>query len=335
MSVVSVSVPEMVRPRQVGSDLPSGVRRPDRAVSLRDVRDLPVQTMGGLGEFDRLMGQMPEITETLDYYINQVLPGLSLDELEKEIEELSNAVEGGTSVGVGEMEDGDRLDAAIEERGERAAAGEGGLGWQGERQEASEEGRKVFGAESRGLTADEAFRQHHAMAGGEPPREGRAHPERVPAPYEPVPPMSKKQKKLNRENIEKIRRGNPISQMAGPDWDAIEQGDYGAGNWWDTVPGMDDLGDALPDDDEPLNPELRSMDSQMLADMMVAQPEQGYFGGLGDAVQGQLGAFQNASTEEKLAIVLTGLAALSASTGVGGPLVPPLLGGSALLNAVG
>ena len=56
LSVVSVSVPEMVRPRTVSQWGPNaqGVRsRPDRSVSLRDVRDLPVQTMGfDFDEFD-------------------------------------------------------------------------------------------------------------------------------------------------------------------------------------------------------------------------------------------------------------------------------------------
>jgi hypothetical protein len=51
----------LARVRQVGPDLPSGVRRPDRSVSLRDVRDLPVQTMGLGEDAERfLRGEMPE-----------------------------------------------------------------------------------------------------------------------------------------------------------------------------------------------------------------------------------------------------------------------------------
>jgi len=255
------------------------------------------------------------------------------------------------------------------------------------------------------------------MAGGEPPREGRAHPERVPAPYEPAPPMSDEEReeatRRYKEEIEKIRRDNPgvfnpearaephpnlggaflgeprvpypgqqrvpldvvgepgstpprrvpypgqqrvpldvvnappgnsrrprfidrpnvLNPMAGPDWEAIEEGDYGAGNWWDTVPGMDDLGDALPDPDEPLNPELRSMDSQMLADMMVAQPEQGYFGGLGDAVQGLTNRVAGMSGMERAALIAALVAAGLITVGSGGMLTPVgvgLAGGAGL-----
>tara|TARA_R110002020_G_scaffold61835_1_gene165983 strand:+ start:161 stop:1213 length:1053 start_codon:yes stop_codon:yes gene_type:complete len=169
----------------------------------------------------------------------------------------------------------------------------------------------------------------HAMAGGEPPREGRAHPERVPAPYEPVPPMSEEQKKINREGAKEARRRlNPNSQMAGPDWEAIEEGDYGAGNWWDTVPGMDDL-DVFED---PYDPDLRSMDSQMLADMMVAQPEQGYFGGLGDAVQGLTNRVAGMSGQERAALIAALVAAGLITVGSGGTLAPA---GAALLGGAG
>ena len=124
----------------------------------------------------------------------------------------------------------------------------------------------------------------------------------------------------------------PLSQMAGPDWEAIEEGDYGAGNWWDTVPGMDDLGDTLPDPDEPLNPELRSMDSQMLADMMVSQPEQGYFGGLGDAVQGLTNQVAGMSGQERAALIAALVAAGLITVGSGGTLAPA---GAALLGGAG
>ena len=55
----------------------------------------------------------------------------------------------------------------------------------------------------------------------------------------------------------------------------------------------------------------------------------------GQQAQGQLSAFQNMSNEQKIAIVLTGLATAAATSGVGSPAVPPLLGGAALLNATG
>ena len=334
---MSVSVPEMVRPRQVGSDLPSGVRRPDRAVSLRDVREQPVQTMG----FDWVY---------TNYGYETTSPGgtkVRITGPHKGNEAGSRggkywSIEAERVRGISEYEptlkDAKEVaetmvplhDEGLEESrlAEEEWAAEAGFDPETGQWEVPEP------QEARGLTADEAFQQHHAMAGGEPPREGRAHPERVPAPYEPVPPMSEEQKKLNRENIEKIRRGNPISQMAGPDWDAIEEGDYGAGNWWDTVPGMDDLGEALPDfDEEDLNPELRSMDSQMLADMMVSQPQQGYFGGLGDAVQGLTNRVAGMSGMERAALISALIAAGLITVGSGGMLTPVgvgLAGGAGL-----
>ena len=328
----------MVRPRQVGPDLPSGVRRPSRAVSLFDFDEFDRMIGEGTSEAERTpwdlvedpatgelvaRGQGPDLSAEIDYSANETLPSMGLPELDRAIEELE-------AIPIDDRTDRGQawLDAAIEERRKRAEA------------------EPAAGEEAAGLTADEAFRQHqattgagamggmNAMAGGEPPREGRAHPERAPAPYEPAAPMSEEQKKINRKGIEDARRRlNPNSQMAGPDWEAIEEGDYGAGNWWDTVPGMDDLGDALPAPDEPLNPELRSMDSQMLADMMVAQPVQGYFGGLGDAVQGLTNRVAGMSGMERAALISALIAAGLITVGSGGMLTPVgvgLAGGAGL-----
>ena len=362
----------MVRPRQVGPDLPSGVRRPDRAVSLGDVRDLPVQTMGfDFDEFDRLISEgtsgaernpwdlvedprtgklverrhlgrsgrgagldwlwdshrdSPEAVraalerDNLQTY-ERLLRGIGNSDLDEEIADLEEWVDHAPADADDWGSEGRegakaRLKQALEEKARRA-------------QQAGGQPAGAAGAEMRGLTADEAFRQHHAMAGGEPPREGRAHPERVPAPYEPVPPMSEEQKKINREGAKEARRRlNPNSQMAGPDWEAIEEGDYGAGNWWDTVPGMDDL-DVFED---PYDPDLRSMDSQMLADMMVAQPEQGYFGGLGDAVQGLTNRVAGMSGQERAALIAALVAAGLITVGSGGTLAPA---GAALAGGAG
>ena len=41
-----------------------------------------------------------------------------------------------------------------------------------------------------------------------------------------------------------------LTQMAGPDWEAIEEGDYGSVPWWDSVPGVEDLPEfEIPDDE--------------------------------------------------------------------------------------
>jgi hypothetical protein len=52
---------------------------------------------------------------------------------------------------------------------------------------------------------------------GEPPRTGRAHPERPPAPYEPVPEISEEQKKINKEAIEKIRKDHNLYEGMDPE----------------------------------------------------------------------------------------------------------------------
>ena len=202
--------------------------------------------------------------------------------------------------------------------------------------------------EARGLTADEAFQQHHAARRidpkqGEFPGMGGWR-EQLEAAREKVAPRPPEEQAAW-ERALRERSGSPrpvvepppipppLSQMAGPDWEAIEEGDYGAGNWWDTVPGMDDLGEALPDfDEEDLNPELRSMDSQMLADMMVSQPEQGYFGGLGDAVQGLADRVAGMSGQERAAMFAALVAAGLITVGSGGTLAPA---GAALLGGAG
>ena len=437
----------MVRPRTVSQWGPNaqGVRsRPDRSVSLRDVRDLPVQTMGfDFDEFDRLISEGTSGAERNPWdLVEDPKTGKLVERSElgrgsggrverltdSELDSESRIQRGARLFRQGRYEEAydvaEEIAEDVRNRGAHGVTAEGvmvdieiqaqhidrleeeDLAEAEVLDEMAQEG--AAGAEMQGLTADEAFRQHHAMAGpgsggpdsvpgwgqgeglpppesdwwrqkdpewlaehwdkkrpwesirdwlertdegemrgmpspgspmhamagGEPPREGRAHPERAPAPYEPAPPMSEEQKKINRKGIEDARRRlNPNSQMAGPDWDAIEEGDYGAGNWWDTVPGVDDLGDTLPDPDEPLNPELRSMDSQMLADMMVAQPEQGYFGGLGDAVQGLTNRVAGMSGMERAALISALIAAGLITVGSGGMLTPVgvgLAGGAGL-----
>ena len=330
----------MVRPRQVGPDLPSGVRRPDRAVSLFDFDEFDRMISEGTSEAERTpwdlvedpatgelveRGQGPDLSAEIDYYANETLPSMGLPELDRAIEE-SEAIPIDDRTDRGQA----WLDAAIEERRKRAEA------------------EPAAGEEAAGLTADEAFQQHHAARRidpkqGEFPGMGGWR-EQLEAAREKVAPRTPEEQAAW-ERALRERSGSPrpvvepppipppLSQMAGPDWEAIEEGDYGAGNWWDTVPGMDDLGDALPDPDEPLNPELRSMDSQMLADMMVAQPEQGYFGGLGDAVQGLTNRVAGMSGQERAALIAALVAAGLITVGSGGMLTPVgvgLAGGAGL-----
>jgi len=132
-----------------------------------------------------------------------------------------------------------------------------------------------------------------AMA-GEPPRTGRAHPERPPAPYEPGPEISEEDRKRGKEEIEKIRK----------------EYDF-------------------------LNPESR-MDASILPEMLAqgtAQESEGYFGGLGNLVESVVEAVPGIDTKTAIMIATAIAAATAAGTGFGGPLVPPILAGGALLSS--
>ena len=336
----------------VGPDLPSGLRRPDRSVSLPSEPPLPpmvdprkaAAATGGAIWFYGGYGNPPQ---------KQVGPN-SWGPAEGEYQKLSDAVQK-TAAEAGEAI-ADTPEAILDWLGKEPTwveiTPDGTVvpvpepdpgAWVPDPDAVPEVVPEVVPPAvggsllMEGLTADEAFRQHqatagagagvmagvNAMASGEPSRLGRVHPERPTAPRVPQPaiPHGPEQVELNRRGIEEARK---------------------------TLNGS-------------RNPELRSMDSQMLTDMMAqqaTQPEQGWLGGalggvggfLGDTLsqmqgnttlpyaqqaQGQLSAFQNMSNEEKIAIVLTGLATAAAASGVGGPAVPPLLGGAALLNATG
>jgi hypothetical protein len=205
---------------------------------------------------------------------------------------------------------------------------------------------------AQGLTADEAFQQHQATAG-------------VGAMAGMSAAVGAGQEALNLgdKTGRRLPRATQVAGQAG-----VERA---KGILEGTVPpppdevvqplGAPPVQDTLFMGGGDRNPELRSMDSQMLADMMAAQvtqPDQGWLGGALGGVggfwedtlsqmqgtttlpyaqqaQAQMSTFQNMSTEQKIAIVLTGLAVAAGTSGVGSPAVPPLLGGAALLNATG
>ena len=101
MSVVSVSVPEMVRPRVVGPNLPSGLRRPDRSVSLPDPRR--AAAMGGAIWFYGGYGNPPQ---------KQIGPN-SWGAAESEYQKLADAVQK-TAAEVGEVVDADNPDEVLD-----------------------------------------------------------------------------------------------------------------------------------------------------------------------------------------------------------------------------
>ena len=358
----------MVRPRTVSEWGPNaqGVRsRPDRSVSLRDVREQPVQTMGlgqggAPGKFGGGYGVHTRISELdgeyrvrlfidgeyqagADYFTDDVAEA---HETAKAMEEDAHLSDKDSDVARDEARD------FVEDAIMRPDLDEVEVP-----EDLVADDARLPVEEMRGLTADEAFQQHHATSGAGAMggmNAARAIEGQQEMPWGPrqealdvhIPEARRilEEAKRRAEEAEAQPRPSgrpvvegppippPLSQMAGPDWEAIEEGDYGAGNWWDTVPGMDDLGDALPDPDEPLNPELRSMDSQMLADMMVAQPEQGYFGGLGDAVQGLTNRVAGMSGQERAALIAALVAAGLITVGSGGTLAPA---GAALLGGAG
>jgi hypothetical protein len=129
---------------------------------------------------------------------------------------------------------------------------------------------------------------------GEPPRTGRAHPERQPAPYEPGPEIPDEDRKRGKEEIEKIRKEHDF-----------------------------------------LNPESR-MDASILPEMLAqgtAQESEGYFGGLGNLVESVVEAVPGIDTKTAIMIATAIAAATAAGTGFGGPLVPPILAGGAVLSS--
>ena len=216
---------------------------------------------------------------------------------------------------------------------------------------------------SQGLTADQAFQQHKAASGysmmgkrpdskqGYFPGFGGANEsieQDIAESKENVRPRTPEEQAAW-EREQKVRNSPrlpvrpppplppPVSQMAGPDY---AEGEYATSNWWDSVPGLDDLPDSGFDEEgvadfDPWDPELRSMDSQMLADMVAAraaQPDEGYFGGMGEAVQGLTARVAEMSGTERAALISALVAAGLLTVGSGGVLAPA---GAALLGGAG
>jgi hypothetical protein len=228
---------------------------------------------------------------------------------------------------------------------------------------------------SSGLTADQAFRQHLAMSGRQDPNQGyfpgfegpneRIDRDRREAKEKVRPRTPEEQAEWERKSRQRGNPQNPppvpppvpppppnrvasplVSQMSGPDWDAIEEGDYGTAPWWDAVPGLDALDDDVFEDpygDEgefnPWDPDARSMDSQMLADLNMRrarQDQQGYFGWAGDAVSSLADTVSGMSNTERAALVAALVAAGVLTVGSGGALAPAAAGlaGAAGLGAL-
>ena len=416
----------MARPRTVSQWGPNaqGVRsRPSRAVSLRDVRDLPVQRMGfNFDEFDRLVSEgtsegernpwdlvedpatgelvergsikrglashpgfnLPEVVATAIEGMGERWDEADWEDMEAvHAEVMGKILESGTP-----MEDPsdlvwDEIEAQstppdVEERewGEDRSVGLS----EGARRLVEQPGAPIREPQgpiitSSGLTADQAFRQHLAMSGRQDPNQGyfpgfegpneRIDRDRREAKEKVRPRTPEEQAEWERRSRQRGAPQSPppvpppvpppppnrgasplVSQMSGPDWDAIEEGDYGAAPWWDAVPGLDALDDDVFEDpygDEgefnPWDPDARSMDSQMLADLNMRrarQDQQGYFGWAGDAVSSLADTVSGMSNTERAALVAALVAAGVLTVGSGGALAPAAAGlvGAAGLGAL-
>ena len=368
----------MARVRRVGPDLPSGVRRPDRAVSLRDVREQPVQTMGlgqggAPGKFGGGYGVHTRISELdgeyrvrlfidgeyqagADYFTDDVAEA---HETAKAMEEDAHLSDKDSDVARDEARD------FVEDAIMRPDLDEVEVP-----EDLVADDARLPVEEMRGLTADEAFRQHLAMSGRADPNQGyfpefegpneRIDRDRREAKENVRPKTPEEQEAWERELRERFaprpepqaapppppppppsnRIASLVSQMSGPDFDAIEEGDYGSTPWWDSVPGLDDIpefDDPYGEEGEfnPWDPDARSMDSQMLADLNMRraqQDQQGYFGGLGDAVSSLTDTVSNMSNTERAGLVAALVAAGIITIGSGGTMAPA---GAALLGGAG
>jgi len=202
-----------------------------------------------------------------------------------------------------------RLEAALAEKARRVEEGVSDEGFIGELAPGMVD-------EARGLTADEAFQQHHAAR--------RINPNQGELPGTGGP----------REQLEETRGKVPRRTLA--EEAAYEEALRKASG--ERSPGPVVVPPPVPppvNQMENRNPELRSMDSQMMMDLMAeraAQPEQGYFGGMGNAVQELTETVRAMSGKEQGMMIAALIAAGLLTAGSGGMLAPA---GAALMGGAG
>ena len=335
-----------------------GVRsRPDRSVSLRDVRDLPVQMMalgqgGAPGKFGGGYGVQTRISESDgEYRVRLFIDG----EYQAGADYFADDIEEATETAKAMEEDAHLSDKTSDVARDEArdfvedAIMRPDLDEVEVPEDLDADDARLPVRESRGLTADEAFQQHMAMSGS-----GQEHlPGMEPEP-DPRPPwaLTDKQRAAGKEWIPKVRKtlagsqapppsseriASPlVSRMSGPNFDAIEEGDYGTTPWWDSVPGLDDI----PEFDDPYGDELEQMDfrgrEQAAWDSAglgsASDPSFNMFGGMGEAVQGLTARVAEMSGTERAALISALVAAGLLTVGSGGVLAPA---GAALLGGAG
>lgn len=295
----------------VGPDLPSGLRRPDRSVSLRDPRKQPAQQMGYSADVRTVISKVPD---TGEYKVRSYVDGLYQGEENDYFTDDREDAEVTAEAIEEELRAGAEAEALDSEIGDEGFIGELAPG---------------MVDEARGLTADEAFQQYHATSGvgaaaGVHAMGGRLNPNQGELPGTGGP----------REELEetrgKVPRRTPAEEAAYEEALRKASGERSPGPVVVPPPVPPPVNQM-----ENRNPELRSMDSQMMTDLMAeraAQPEQGYFGGMGNAVQELTETVRAMSGEEQGMMIAALIAAGLLTAGSGGMLAPA---GAALMGGAG
>ena len=288
----------MVRPRQVGPDLPSGLRFPDRSVSLPspELQRMGLGVGGAPGKFGGGYGVHTRISESdgeyrvrlfidgeyqagADYFTDDVAEA---HETAKAMEEDAHLSDKDSDVARDEARD------FVEDAIMRPDLGEVEVP-----EDLVADDARLPVKEMRGLTADEAFQQHHAMSRRADPNQGElpgtgGPREQIEGAKEQVQPRTPEEQAAWEKALRERGHGvpapvvpppqpPPVSQMAGREpWPGQQK-----------VP-LDVVGEPglVPPPREPwpgqqkvpldvMNPEARSMDSQMLIDTVAAQAGQG------------------------------------------------------------
>ena len=277
---------------QHGPNPQAGPRRPDRSVSLPDPRETAAEMMGGLGNLPlkRLQKQRDDLIDRYERLkpdspnapFNQELDELleAIDEVERQIRELDPPPPP-PPVEVLDLDDPAARKAALAKWGRRHVESVPDL------------------PPDLSPTVSTMLASMTHAASGEPGRIGRSAPEGPTPPYEPAPPLTEEQKKLNREEIKKIRRDNP--NIVNPESTMVPEESMLASIWGAITAALGQAG------------------SSTLPHAQVGQ-----------AAMQQM---QEMPPEDQVKIATLLLAGSAAASGIGGPLVPPILAGGAMLSS--
>ena len=323
----------MASVRRVGPGLPSGVRRPDRSVSLRDVNELPVQKMGGLEEFlfwsrenprPYGMSSEPRDVSKLSARARAWVESMGFD-VEDLHEPMADDLEDLAEAEIDERDTGEVFD-------ERQQAGMD-RDYQRILDDRQQQVDDVANVAAAWQDAEKDASVGDPEWDGFPVEESSRLSEEVrrlvgqPGGFAPSPPLS--------GMLPGAPLGSPQGQMlmtgAGqqalpgmeprPSWSPTDE-QRATGKEWIPKVRKTLAGTQPPETEDDLNPQSQRS-QQLLADLFAQQQrtrsqqsQQGYFGGLGKAVGGM-------STEQKIALALL---AGAVTGGMSTPMMVPALG---------